>query len=114
MASNVQWELETLDNALYNHGLIKIITEAHSRTRGDNWKRFLLCNHFIEVQEEEMVTKPRISQHRIALNPNSKSINEAKGLIVDEVEKMENLPEILEDDTRLCQFLENIRQKNEK
>jgi len=104
---------KTLEISLYHHRLIKILLEAHLRAKGDNWQRVLVCNHFIEVHEEEMSTKIRIWR-RILSNPNPKTISGEEVLIIDEVEHIEVPPGIPKDDIPLCKFLEKVRQKNEK
>lgn len=69
MASSIQRDSKNFDSALYHHALIKIIVEACLKTKGDNWKRFLVQNHFIEVPKVEVVIKPRSSQHGKVPNP---------------------------------------------
>ena len=42
MATNIQRRIQFIDNALYHHGLVKIMIEAHLRIRGDNLEDFLV------------------------------------------------------------------------
>jgi len=33
-------KMRSIDNALYHHGLVKFLIEAHLRSKGDNWEDF--------------------------------------------------------------------------
>jgi len=46
MSTNVEKKIQCIENTLYHHGLIKTLVEFHLRSIGDNWKSFLVRNHF--------------------------------------------------------------------
>ena len=76
IASSVQRETSSLDNALYHHGIIKILIEAHLESKRDNWHKFPVHNHFVEVQKEETSIKIKRSRRRSISTPSPKEESE--------------------------------------
>lgn len=57
MVANIKRKIQSSDNALYHHGLVKILIEAHLNIKGDNWEDFLVQNHFKKVEQDEFGSK---------------------------------------------------------
>lgn len=48
MVGNIQRKIQSIDNALYHHGILKMLIEDHLRNIRDNWEYFIITNHFKE------------------------------------------------------------------
>lgn len=53
MSVSVQKKIQLIDNTVYHHGLVNILTECHLQSIGDNWENFLVRNHFEEKTLEQ-------------------------------------------------------------
>lgn len=42
MDTNIQRKIQSIDSALYPHGLVKDLIEAHLKSKGDNWEDFMV------------------------------------------------------------------------
>lgn len=73
MTGNIQRKIQYINNALYHHGLVKILIEAHLRNIGHNWEDFLIKNHFKEAEKEEPSGKTRKSRRKFPSNPKENS-----------------------------------------
>lgn len=72
IAFNIQWDSKDIEKALYHHELVKILVEVELKANNDNWKYFLIRNHFVDNSDEENILKTRIIWRRISSNPNPK------------------------------------------
>lgn len=98
MKGNTQRKIQSIENNMYHHGLIKMLIEAHLKSIGDDWESFIVRNHFKEVQQEEPICKIKRSRRKFSLNPK------------DDLPLQQEKP--LEDETPLADVLENIKKKN--
>lgn len=71
IAGNVQRKIQFINNALYHHGLLKILIEAHLRNIRDNWEDFFKRNHFKETEIEELSGKTKKSKRKMPIEENS-------------------------------------------
>lgn len=70
MTGNNQRKIQSIENTMYQHDLIKILIEAHFKNIGDDWESFLVINHFKEVEWEEPNNKLKRSRRRLSTKPN--------------------------------------------
>lgn len=101
MAGNIQRKIQSIDNALYHHGLVKFLIESHMERKGDKWEDSLIRNHFKEVGQEEPSNKTRKSRRKLPSNPKENSP-------VQETQQ----DQYYDDETLLASVLETLKQKN--
>lgn len=98
MTGNTQRKIQSIENTMYHHGLIKLLIEAHLKNTGDDWESFLVRNHFKEVEHDEPNTKIKRSRRNLSLKPK------------DDLPLQQEQPSW--DETPLVDVLENIKNKN--
>lgn len=69
MTGNTQRKIQSIENTMCHHGLIKMLIESHLKSIGDDWESFIITNHFKEVEQEESSNKIKRSRRKLSLNP---------------------------------------------
>ena len=72
MFGSIQIKMQSIDNALYHHGLVKILIESYLKNIGDNWENFLIRSHFKEAKQGE-TSKTRKNRRKFPLIPKDNS-----------------------------------------
>lgn len=99
MSMIVQNKIQFIDNAMYHHGLIKILVEFHLQSIGDNLENFLVRNNFEEKAPKQ---------------PSSIGILRGRKRTMETIKEQEPecQQELSEDELRIVDILQKMKKGN--